>query len=65
LQTRYGEVWMWAGLVDNGVNLVLTANPVGTSWTALALMQDGKVCPIASGATWTATGPATLPGVPG
>lgn len=53
LADGFGEVPMWAGTRETGGDLVVLANPAGTSWTLMLRRADGQVCALASGQGWT------------
>ena len=61
LDQRFGEQLLWQGLADNNHRLTVTANPDGTSWTALIERPDGSACPIASGKGWAVGAWSTRP----
>lgn len=52
LRASYGELVMWQGRDRNGHQLLITANPDGTSWTALTLTDPEKVCLLTGGNHW-------------
>ena len=58
LRAGYGEVILWQGLAENGQRLIITANPDGSTWTALANGAAGAVCFVGSGVTWSVGDPA-------
>lgn len=61
LSARYGEARVWSGVLPNGQLLSITANPDGSSWTALAVQPDGMACLVSSGESWVQGGPALPP----
>lgn len=63
LGNRYHEQQLFIGQMGQGANLIITANPSQTSWTALVVSLDGRACIAAIGADWRAgdtPGPPTL-----
>jgi hypothetical protein len=52
LKARFGEDLRWSGLTTSGQLLAITLAPDGTTWTALAILPDGKACLIAAGDSW-------------
>lgn len=62
LRASYAEVVLWEGVAENGQRLILTANPDGTTWTALTQSPEAsdQVCFVASGVVWSG-GDRTLP----
>jgi hypothetical protein len=49
LASKYSEAVIWSGVMTDGRAITLTANPDGSSWTALALLPDGRACILSSG----------------
>jgi hypothetical protein len=64
LKARFGEDLRWSGLTTTGQLLAITLAPDGTTWTAMAIMPDGRACLIAAGESW-AEKPAEVPGEDG
>lgn len=60
LATKYNETAVWEGLAQDGVRLVITANPDGSTWTALALNGKGQACILGSGTRWQPGTPVAL-----
>lgn len=63
LAQRWGEVPFWTGSASATQTVMITANPSGSTWTAI-LIEAGQACPLATGADW-AMPAAALPGVEG
>lgn len=61
LGIKYGEAVIWSGVLPNGQLLSITANPAGSSWTALAVQSDGMACLLSSGDSWAQGGMALPP----
>lgn len=64
LKAQFGEDLRWSGLTTTGQLLAITLAPDGTTWTAMAILPDGKACLIAAGDSW-AEQPAQAPGEDG
>ena len=60
LSARFGETNRWFGVLPNGQVLSITANPDGSTWTALGVQPDGTACILSSGESW-AEGDMPLP----
>lgn len=54
LDSQYHEQQLFIGQMGQGANLIVTANPSRTSWTALVVGPDGKACIAAMGTGWAA-----------
>lgn len=54
LSAKYGETSQWFGVLPNGQVLSITANPDGSTWTALGVQPDGTACVLSSGESWAA-----------
>lgn len=58
LERNYGEALVWQGIWQKpGVpesQLMITAKPDGSTWTALVVME-GQACLVASGSGWAST----------
>lgn len=62
LDAKYGERQLFVGHADDGATIMVTANPNGTTWTALIMGESGKACIGALGASWS---PGDPPGPQG
>ena len=58
LSSTYRESALFTGAVKDGVSVIITANPEGSTWTALQLDGAGNACIVALGPGWQ---PGVLP----
>lgn len=61
LATRWGEMPIGGGFLNEGAILMLFADPAGDTWTLILRQADGGACSLASGTGWMVT-PAPVPG---
>lgn len=54
LRTGYGELVLWQGFDRKGNRLIITANPDGSGWSALAQADADKFCMLFGGDSWSA-----------
>ena len=52
LAAKYGEAAVWKGRTGDGNDLLITANPDGSGWTALRLDAQGQACLLVAGPSW-------------
>lgn len=52
LATSYQEAVLWQGDTPQGERLIITANPDGTTWTAIVQPAPESACFIAAGNVW-------------
>ena len=61
LSSTYRESALFTGAVKDGVSVIITANPQGSTWTALLSDGAGNPCIVALGPGWQPGGvPAVL-----
>lgn len=60
LATKYHEAEVWRGVAGDGLFLLITANPDGSTWTALRLAPEGQACLLVAGPNWQPGNPAPL-----
>lgn len=60
LAARFGERAIWEGATSDGLRLVVTANPDGSTWTALVLNDAAQACPVGAGSAWVPGRPIAL-----
>ena len=61
LEAKYGEKLIWQGLSRDGQRLLVTANPDGSTWTAMIQADGSKVCFASSGESWAPGGAMPAP----
>jgi hypothetical protein len=57
LQAKYAEVPLFVGTVSPGQTVIVTANPDGSTWTALIKAENGNACIGSAGVSWRAGEP--------
>ena len=53
LRAGYDELVLWQGFDRKGNRLIITANPDGSGWSALAQADADKFCMLFGGDSWS------------